>query len=133
TLISTLMDHRIRLAMFTDSLEPSGVGRVMETLARHLPRRGYQLFLACAEHSGADGLAARMGEHVADTVRLTVRGPDDLPAMNALVERLRAWHVDIFHNHIGATWEGQWGTLAACRADVPLLVATEHLPCVLRL
>ena len=31
------MTDRLRLALFTDSLHPSGVGRVMELLARHLP------------------------------------------------------------------------------------------------
>ncbi|HZO90025.1 MAG TPA: glycosyltransferase [Chthonomonadaceae bacterium] len=126
-------EQRIRLALFTDSLEPSGVGRVMEMLARHLPRQRYALFLICADHPGADGLAERMQPYVAGMARYTVRGDTDLPALAALARQLRAWRIHIFHNHIGATWEGDWGTIAARCAGVPLVVATDHLPCVLKL
>ena len=35
--VAGTMTDRLRLALFTDSLHPSGVGRVMELLARHLP------------------------------------------------------------------------------------------------
>jgi glycosyltransferase involved in cell wall biosynthesis len=127
------LSRRMRLALFSDSLEPSGVGQVMLTLARHLPPERYELFLVCADDAGADPLAARMREHVAGTARLTVRSDDDLDALHALVEQLRAWKVDVFHNHIGATWEGDFGTLAARCAEVPLVVVTEHLPNVLRI
>src|SRR5438874_1034577 len=123
--------RRIRLCLFTDSLEPSGVGRVMELLAHHLPKRHYEIFLACADHPGADRLAAGMSPFVSDIARHTVHSYDDIPALPALVDRLRRWRIDIFHNHIGITWEGDWGTVAARCATVPLVVATEHHPCVL--
>ena len=124
-----------RVVFFTDSLEPSGVGCVMHTLARHLSPERYQLFLVCPDHPGADELADKMRDEVCDIVRLTVRGesqPDDPGAFEALVQQLRDWQPEIFHSHIGATWEGQQGIFAAQRAEVPLLSATEHLPCVLK-
>jgi glycosyltransferase involved in cell wall biosynthesis len=125
--------ERVRVALFTDSLEPSGVGRVMELLAAHLPRDRYDLFLICADHPGAEGLAERMSPYVRGTARYTVRDDNQLGAFDALVTRLRDWRIHVFHNHIGATWEGDWGTLAARCAGVPLVVATEHLPNVLRI
>ncbi len=129
------MSNPQRVVFFTDSLEPSGVGRVMHTMARHLSREHYELFLVCPDHEGADELAAKMRDEVCDIARLTVRGeaqPDDPDAFEALVKQLCSWQPEIFHAHIGATWEGQQGIFAAQRADVPLIVATEHLPCVLK-
>ena len=130
------MSNPQRIVFFTDSLEPSGVGRVMHTLARHLSRERYQLFLVCPDHSGADDLVCKMRDEVCDIARLTVRGeaqPDDKGAFDRLVQQLRDWQPDIFHAHIGATWEGQQGIYAAHCARVPLLTATDHLPCVLKI
>ena len=102
-----------RLALYTDSLHPSGVGRVMEMLAKHLPSDRYEMFLVCAAHPGADELVARMQPYVSDTLRLTLRWDGDVAQLPALVAKLQEWRIDIFHNHIGATWEGDWGTIAA--------------------
>ncbi len=127
------MTKPLRLALFTDSLHPSGVGCVMTTLARHLPAARYEPFLICAAHEGTDDLADAMRPHVSDIMRCTVRWDDDVAALPTLVSQLQAWKIDVFHNHIGATWEGDWGTIAARCAHVPLVVATDHIPCVLRL
>ena len=127
------MNKPLRIALFTDSLHPSGVGCVMTTLARCLPAAQYKTFLICADHEGADELACAMRPYVSDTFRCTVRWDDDVAALPALVSQLQAWNINIFHNHIGATWEGDWGTIAARCAHVPLVVATDHIPCVLRL
>lgn len=118
-----------RIAFFCDSLEPSGVGRVMETLARHLHGRGFELFLVCVEHEGADGLWCCLGPYMSDGLRLTLRSEEDRQAHDRLVEKLREWEIEVFHNHVGILWEGHFGTLAAREAGVPLVVATEHLPC----
>lgn len=127
------MNKSLRLALFTDSLHPSGVGCVMTTLARLLPASEYEPFLICAAHDGTDDLADAMRPYVSDIMRCTVRWDDDVVALPALVSQLQAWKINIFHNHIGATWEGDWGTIAARCAHVPLVVATDHIPCVLRL
>ncbi|HEU4754902.1 MAG TPA: glycosyltransferase family 4 protein, partial [Armatimonadota bacterium] len=127
------MSERVRVAFFTDSLHPSGVGRVMETLARHLRRDRYALFVVCAALPAADELARRMSPYAEAVARWTVREDhEDLDALHGLVRQLQEWRIDLFHNHIGATWEGGWGTLAARCARVPVVVATDHLPNVLR-
>ncbi len=122
-----------RLAFYTDSLHPSGVGRVMELLAKHLPSARYETFLICAEHPGTDELVARMASYVSGVARFTLRWDADVAQLPRLVTQLQEWRIDIFHNHIGATWEGDWGTIAARCAHVPYVVATEHIPCVLKL
>ncbi len=100
----------------------------METLARYLPSLGYELFLIVADHEGANGLWERMGPLLRNGVRLTLRESHDEEAKQNLISHLRRWEIDVFHNHIGATWEGHFGTLAARAAGVPCIVATEHLP-----
>ncbi len=127
-LISSMNPFPKRIAFFCDSLQPSGVGHVMETLARHLARRGFELFLVCAEGEGADALWSRLAPHIRDGARLTLRSGQDAEARELLVSKLREWEIEVFHNHIGILWEGDFGTLAAREAGVPLVVATEHLP-----
>ena len=104
----------------------------METLARHLPGLGYELFLVVADHPGADGVWERIRPLVHDGTRLTLREAFDSDARAALVRQLQEWQIDVFHNHIGATWEGHFGTLAARTAGVPCVVATEHTPNLVR-
>lgn len=120
----------IPLAFFTDSLEPSGVGEVITLLSRALPAASYRQFLICPDASACNRLVARLGDAV--TVRrLTLRDDGHVMELAELVELLQREKIQIFHNHIGATWEGDWGTLAARMAGVPVVVTTEHLPCVL--
>jgi glycosyltransferase involved in cell wall biosynthesis len=117
-----------RIALFCDSLAPSGVGRVMDTLARHLHRRGFFLFLICDEGEGADDLWHRARPFVCDGLRLRLRTPDDHQARAQLQAKLREWDIEVFHAHNGIAWEGHAGPAAAREAGVPLVVATEHLP-----
>lgn len=122
-----------RLALYTDSLHPSGVGRVMELLAKHLPSDRYETFLICADHPGADELVSRLTPYMSGVARFMLRWDTDVARLPELVTQLQAWRIDIFHNHIGATWEGDWGTIAARCAHVPAVVATDHIPCVIKL
>jgi glycosyltransferase involved in cell wall biosynthesis len=120
----------IPLALFTDSLEPSGVGEVIALLSCRLPRDRYRQILICPEASPVNSLVERCAG-VAAVYRLTVRDGGPESQFARLVTLLQREQVQLFHNHIGVTWEGDWGTLAARTAGVPALVATEHLPCVL--
>lgn len=117
-----------RVALFCDSLTPSGVGRVMDTLALHLNKRGLGVFVVCDPDAGADELWERTQAHRCDGVRLRLRTPDDHQARAQLIERLRKWKIEVFHSHNGIAWEGHEGIKAAREAGVPLVVATEHLP-----
>ncbi len=117
-----------RIALFCDSLNPSDVGRVMDTLARHLHRRGFSVFLICDEGEGADDLWHRARPFVCDGLRLRLRTPNDHQARAQLQAKLREWGIEVFHAHNGIAWEGHAGLTAAREAGVPLVVATEHLP-----
>jgi glycosyltransferase involved in cell wall biosynthesis len=120
----------IPLAYFTDSLEPSGVGEVITLLSRALPPAAYRQILICPDAPACNGLVVRLGDTV--TVRrLTLRDDGHVTELADLVAFLQQEGVQVFHNHIGATWEGDWGTLAARMAGVPVVVTTEHLPCVI--
>ncbi len=117
-----------RIALFCDSLVPSGVGRVMDTLALHLHQQGFGVFIVCDPNTGADELWERTRAHRCDGVRLRLRAPDDHQARAQLHAKLREWKIEVFHSHNGIAWEGHAGLGAARAAGVPLVVATEHLP-----
>jgi len=127
------MSHQppIRLAFFTDSLEPSGVGEVISLLSRHLPAARYRQTLICCSDPALDPLVDRCAGQAA-VRRITVRDDGHVREFAELVAFLKQERVQLFHNHVGATWEGDWGTLAARAAGVPVVVATEHLPCVIQ-
>jgi glycosyltransferase involved in cell wall biosynthesis len=120
----------VTIALFTDSLEPSGVGEVLSLLSRALPSDRYRQILICPEAPQVNPLVERC-TGAAVVHRLTVRDDGHESQFAELVALLQREGVQLFHNHVGATWEGDWGTLAARMAGVPIVVTTEHLPCVL--
>ena len=118
-----------RICLFTDSLEPSGVGEHMLLLAEQL-RHHYTLFFVCPptdqgqvclQHAEALGIV---------TLPLAVRD-DDQDARERFSDFLEEHAVDIVHVHAGITWEGHNGVYAADSANVPAIVRTEHLPYLL--
>jgi glycosyltransferase involved in cell wall biosynthesis len=118
------------VAFFTDSLEPSGVGEVISLLSRNLSQRQYRQVLICPETPAANLLVEHCPQ-AAVVRRLTLRDDGHVAELAELVAFLQSEDVQVFHNHVGATWEGDWGTLAARMAGVPVVVTTEHLPCVI--
>jgi glycosyltransferase involved in cell wall biosynthesis len=120
----------VTIALFTDSLEPSGVGEVLSLLSCFLPADRYRQILICPEAAQVNPLVERCSG-VSAVRRLTVREDGHADQFAELVALLHQEGVQIFHNHIGATWEGDWGTLAARMAGVPVVLTTEHLPCLI--
>jgi len=120
----------VTIAFFTDSLEPSGVGEVISLLSQTLPASRYRQLLICPDTPAANLLVEHC-PRAAAVYRLTVRDDGHVAELAELVALLQRDGVQVFHNHIGATWEGDWGTLAARMAGVPVVVTTEHLPCVI--
>jgi glycosyltransferase involved in cell wall biosynthesis len=118
-----------RVLLFTDSLEPSGVGQHMWHLARELRALGYAPSVACPDTPAAQSLIERCTRVGVTVHRLCVRQEEDTEDYRRLVRLLRFGGFDLFHNHCGITWEGCWGTLAAADAEVPV-ICTEHLPYV---
>jgi glycosyltransferase involved in cell wall biosynthesis len=106
-----------RLCLFTDSIEPSGVGEHLLCLAEEL-RSHYDVFFL---GWSSTGLYARAAERGFPVYELSV----DWYVNKDLLIRLRP---DIVHVHAGASWEGHGGVWAARNAAVPHVLRTEHLP-----
>ncbi|MGE5138251.1 MAG: glycosyltransferase, partial [Rudaea sp.] len=117
-----------KLCLFTDSLEPSGVGEQMLCFAAEL-RHDFQISFICPPTQTGLHLLRRARSLGAEALALRARGGREAGS------RLRAWlrtrSVDIFHCHAGIAWEGHAGVRIARSSGVPLVLRTEHLPHVL--
>lgn len=114
-----------RLCLFTDSLEPSGMGEHMLTLAAEL-RHNYEVLFALPPSPSGDQLLARAT--ALDIHCLAVVATPEQTGNDLLRDWLEQRQVDIFHSHAGIGWEGHTGIYAARSAGVPVIVRTEHLP-----
>ncbi len=117
-----------RLCLFTDSLEPSGVGEHILILAAEL-RRQYRVSLVCPPAPACRPFLLRAQALGLETLALSVDGAGESGAR--LVAWLRARRVDLFHAHAGIGWEGHAGVAVARAAGVPSVLRTEHLPYLL--
>ncbi|MDQ5824820.1 MAG: glycosyltransferase family 4 protein [Chloroflexota bacterium] len=108
---------RPRLCLFTDSVEPSGVGEHMLSLAEELRSRYDISFLGWS----STPLYTRAAELGFPVHELTV----DWYVNKDLLLKLKP---DIVHVHAGAAWEGHGGVWAARNAGVSCVLRTEHLP-----
>ncbi|HYP20392.1 MAG TPA: glycosyltransferase family 4 protein [Chloroflexia bacterium] len=106
-----------RLCLFTDSIEPSGVGEHMLCLAEEL-RAQYDVFVL---GWSSTGMYARAAERGFPVYELSV----DWYVNKDLLIQLEP---HIMHVHAGASWEGHGGVWAARNASVPHVLRTEHLP-----
>lgn len=122
----------VRVCLFTDSLEPSGVGEHMLTLAGELMAGGsagrFRLSFVCPPGPGGDPFLARAGAMGVEAAGLAVNRPD---LRDGFCRWLRARAVSVFHGHAGIGWEGHDGIHAARQADTPVVLRTEHLPYLL--
>ncbi len=114
-----------KLCLYTDSLEPSGVGEHMLTLAVELSRQFRVSFACPASQSGLAFLKRAKAMNL-KTLALEMRGESINHEL--LGDWLRAGGADIFHCHAGIGWEGHDGIYKARAAHVPFIVRTEHLP-----
>ena len=112
-------NRKLRIALVTDSRDPSGVGEHMLTLGRRLGAE-FDVVLAYPE-----GIAKRSFLARAARASLGVK------ALNCdeghVSDWLRRSEVDILHVHAGIGWEGH-GLARAGRAAGVFVVRTEHLP-----
>jgi glycosyltransferase involved in cell wall biosynthesis len=113
------------ICLFTDSMEPSGMGEHMLALADELRRR-YQVLFVCPRTPRGQQLlerAARLG-----CVTLGIQPGDEAAGYQKLSRWLRRMKITLFHCHAGIGWEGHQGIRVARDAEVPVVVRTEHLP-----
>ena len=115
---------RPRLCLFTDSLDPSGVGEHMLALAAELRAR-FRVSVVFPPTDAGLVLLRRARALELDTLALEVRG--DPAATVRFVGWLREGGVRIVHGHAGVGWEGHHGIRAARSAGVPAVLRTEHV------
>ena len=117
----------LRLVLVTDSLDPSGVGRHMLTLAREFQASGRFERLVLALPGSADGdlLMANARRDGLAVKRL------DLADQAGSIRWLRQLAPDLVHLHAGIGWEGHGLARLARDAEVSAVVRTEHLPYLL--
>jgi len=120
--------HTAHICLFTDSLEPSGVGEHMLTLAGEL-RATYRISFVCPPTSQGRVLLQRAAGLGCQTLALEARF--NTPQLADLYDWVCAQDIDIFHCHAGITWEGFGGVQVAREAHVPVALRTEHLPYLL--
>lgn len=113
-----------RLLLVTDSMEPSGVGAHMVTLAAALTERGLRPETLWPNHAAGRALAAQV---------TAAGGIACLAALDAMADAVTAWAERgpaTVHVHAGIGWEGHALTRAAHQAGATVL-RTEHLPWLL--
>ena len=96
---------QLGICLFTDSLEPSGVGEHMLTLAAELRMR-YRISFGCIPNEPGVTLLKRARALGVDTLPLDGRGTRLAPEIVRLQRWLRDHRVDVFHLHAGVGWEG---------------------------
>lgn len=120
---------RPRVMLITDSLEPSGVGEHMLTLAAALEHH-VDVRLVFADAPDAAGWAERARTQGLDAALAPAAALVEGEApLTAVFERQRP---DVVHVHAGIGWEGQTIVEAARRWGARAIVRTEHLPYLLR-
>lgn len=106
------------ICLYTESTEPSGMGRLMLILATEL-RSYYHFSFVCPPSAEGNRLlkeAAALGLTTYALLR-----PEDFCGW------LSMQSVDVLHNHAGIGWEGHSGVHIAYAEKIPV-VRTEHLP-----
>jgi glycosyltransferase involved in cell wall biosynthesis len=118
-----------RICLFTDSLEPSGLGEHMLLLAEQLKER-HTLWFVCPPGESGERFLQRAAQLGIATLPLAVCGEDraDFEQFRDFLEKEA---IDLVHVHAGIGWEGHQGVYAAHFANVPVIVRTEHLPYLL--
>jgi len=112
----------MRIGYVIWSLGLGGAEQVVIRLVTECARRGHQVSVLTLNRPGlfAEGLQ-KAGIPV---VSVGKRGPFDLGVIGRLAKEFRTRKLDVVHTHLwGANF---WGRLAARRARIPVVVATEH-------
>jgi glycosyltransferase involved in cell wall biosynthesis len=118
----------LNICLFTDSLEPSGLGEHMLALAAELLPH-YRVLFVCPPTERGQKLLVRARQLGCSIMALNL--DDEVTAYAVLESRLRRLAICVFHCHAGIGWEGQRAVYVARQAGVPVVIRTEHLPYLL--
>jgi glycosyltransferase involved in cell wall biosynthesis len=115
---------------YTPSVEPSGMGaHMLELIAGVLADGEAKVVLLCRPTEGGRRLLDEA--HDLGAVAEPLPGPRDDTFADVLFDVLGQWQPKVFHSHVGIGWEGYGAHDLARRAGVPLILQTQHLPCLL--
>lgn len=117
--------ERLRIAFYTRSADPSGMGAHMLDLIGCFAGT-HEVSVLCRTSEQARWLfdgATKLG---ARTVPLP--GPHDPSYADVIAGFLNSNPVDVFHGHAGWGWEDPDGFRIAQEASIPAVVLTHHLP-----
>ncbi len=112
----------MRIGYVIWSLGLGGAEQVVLRLASACARRGHAVTVFTLNDIGT--FAGELTAQGIPVVSMRKRGPFDLLVVRRLARAFREHRLDVIHTHL---WGANlWGRLAARRAGVPLIVATEH-------
>jgi glycosyltransferase involved in cell wall biosynthesis len=114
------MPRPVRVVHLIQNLNYGGMERVLHSLARHLPRHGFEVHIVVLQYLGrfAEELEGMVTFHqVAPMGRLSLIHPGNL------ITALRGIAPDVVHSHSGVWLKA---SRAAHVAGVPVMVHTEH-------
>jgi glycosyltransferase involved in cell wall biosynthesis len=115
---------------YTPSVEPSGMGaHMLELIAGVLADGGAKVVLLCRPTEGGRRLLE--AAHDLGAVAEPLPGPREGTFADVVLDALGQWHPEVFHSHVGIGWESYSASGLARKAGVPLILQTQHLPCLL--
>jgi len=111
---------KVRVAHVIQNLNYGGMERVLHSLARHLPSKGYEVHIVVLQYLGrfAEGLESGVELH-----QLPTMSPLSMLHPGPLISLLRRIAPDVVHSHTGVWLKA---ARSARVAGVPLVVHTEH-------
>jgi glycosyltransferase involved in cell wall biosynthesis len=115
---------------YTPSVEPSGMGaHMLELIAGVLADGEAKVVLLCRPTEGGRRLLDEA--HDLGAVAEPLPGPRDDTFADVVLDALGQWQPEVFHSHVGIGWESYGAPDLARKAGVPLILQTQHLPCLL--
>src|SRR4051794_38124572 len=115
---------------YTPSVEPSGMGaHMLELIAGVLADGETKVVLLCRPTEGGRRLLDEARDLGA--VAEPLPGPRDDAFADVVLDVLGQWQPEVFHSHVGIGWESYGAPDLARKAGVPLILQTQHLPCLL--
>jgi glycosyltransferase involved in cell wall biosynthesis len=123
--------ERLRVLLFTNSVQVGGMEEHVELLARHLDRKEFEVFAICPESEALEPFVRSLqaaADHFAQITPDERRGKLRHYAETArLTQQIRRWRIDVVHMH-STTYRGQYHALMAARlGGARAVYVTEHL------
>ena len=118
--------ERLRICLYTPSVDPSGMGSHMIDLAIEYVGSGVDVSVLCWDTVSGRRVLDRAA--AAGATAQALPHPRHPAFADEIVAFLTGHPADVFHVHVGSGRENFDGARAARRAGVPAVVQTQHQP-----